>query len=77
MRHYVGMSYPAPSAVAELLKPITWFLPVWASSCGVLASGQSLDGRIARVVAGVLLAGPAVCATSQAVKDWFDRMSMP
>jgi chlorophyll synthase len=25
------------------------------------------------VIAGVLLAGPAVCATSQAVNDWFDR----
>jgi chlorophyll/bacteriochlorophyll a synthase len=25
------------------------------------------------VLAGVLLAGPAVCATSQAVNDWFDR----
>ena len=25
------------------------------------------------IVTGVLLAGPLVCATSQAVNDWFDR----
>ena len=64
---------PAPSAVAELLKPITWFPPMWAFACGVVASGQPLDGRWPLVVAGVLLAGPFVCATSQAVNDWFDR----
>ncbi|MFN9102847.1 MAG: chlorophyll synthase ChlG, partial [Betaproteobacteria bacterium] len=67
------MALPAPSAVAELLKPITWFPPMWAFGCGVVASGQSLDGRLGLVLAGVLLAGPAVCATSQAVNDWFDR----
>jgi chlorophyll/bacteriochlorophyll a synthase len=67
------MALPAPSAVAELLKPITWFPPMWAFGCGVVASGQPLDGRVGLIVAGVLLAGPAVCATSQAVNDWFDR----
>ena len=46
---------------------------MWAFGCGVVASGQSLDGRLGLVLAGVLLAGPAVCATSQAVNDWFDR----
>jgi chlorophyll/bacteriochlorophyll a synthase len=65
--------YPAPSAIAELLKPITWFPPMWAFGCGVVASGVSLDGRVALVVTGVLLAGPMVCATSQAVNDWYDR----
>ncbi len=24
------LRYPAPSAVLELLKPITWFPPMWA-----------------------------------------------
>jgi chlorophyll/bacteriochlorophyll a synthase len=67
------MVLPAPSAVAELLKPITWFPPMWAFGCGVVASGQPIDGRVGLIVAGVLLAGPAVCATSQAVNDWFDR----
>nr|AGS08020.1 BchG [Aquincola tertiaricarbonis] len=67
------MSRPRLSAVAELLKPITWFPPMWAFGCGVVASGASADGRWALIVAGVLLAGPFVCATSQAVNDWFDR----
>ncbi len=67
------MTLPAPSAVAELLKPITWFPPMWAFACGAVASGASADGRLWLVAAGVLLAGPLVCATSQAVNDWFDR----
>jgi chlorophyll synthase len=46
---------------------------MWAFACGVVASGQPLDGRWGLVLAGVLLAGPFVCATSQAVNDWFDR----
>jgi chlorophyll/bacteriochlorophyll a synthase len=64
---------PKVSAVAELLKPITWFPPMWAFACGAVASGASADGRLWLVAAGVLLAGPLVCATSQAVNDWFDR----
>jgi chlorophyll synthase len=67
------MQRPAFSTVAELLKPITWFPPMWAFACGVVASGVSTDGRWLTIVAGVLLAGPFVCATSQAVNDWFDR----
>ena len=67
------MLLPAPSAVAELLKPITWFPPMWAFACGAVASGASTEGRLGVVVGGVLLAGPLVCATSQAVNDWFDR----
>jgi chlorophyll synthase len=64
---------PSLSTVAELLKPITWFPPMWAFACGVVASGVSPDGRWPIIVIGVLLAGPLVCATSQAVNDWFDR----
>jgi chlorophyll synthase len=64
---------PKVSAIAELLKPITWFPPMWAFACGAVASGASADGRLWLVAAGVLLAGPLVCATSQAVNDWFDR----
>jgi chlorophyll synthase len=67
------MLLPAPSAVAELLKPITWFPPMWAFACGVVASGAAPDQRWALIVVGVLLAGPLVCATSQAANDWFDR----
>ena len=66
-------SVPAWPVVAELLKPITWFPPMWAFCCGVVASGVSPDGRWLVIVIGVLLAGPLVCASSQAVNDWFDR----
>ena len=68
-----ALSYPAPSAIAELLKPITWFPPMWAFACGVVASGMPLAERWPLILLGLLLAGPLVCATSQAVNDWFDR----
>jgi len=67
------MARPSLSAVAELLKPITWFPPMWAFACGVVASGVAPDGQWWLIITGVLLAGPLVCATSQAVNDWFDR----
>jgi chlorophyll synthase len=67
------MQRPALSTVAELLKPITWFPPMWAFACGVVASGVSTQGRWLLIVVGVMLAGPLVCASSQAVNDWFDR----
>jgi chlorophyll/bacteriochlorophyll a synthase len=67
------MALPQISAVAELFKPITWFPPMWAFSCGVVASGEPWAERWPTIVVGVLLAGPLVCATSQAVNDWFDR----
>ncbi len=67
------MTRPALSAVAELLKPITWFPPMWAFGCGVIASGVSPSGHWGLIGTGVLLAGPLVCASSQAVNDWFDR----
>jgi len=66
-------SVPSPSAVLELLKPVTWFAPMWAFMCGVVSSGVSLEGRWHLLVGGVFLAGPLLCATSQAVNDWYDR----
>ena len=66
-------SVPALPVVAELLKPITWFPPMWAFGCGVVASGVSTEGRWPLIVTGIVLAGPMVCASSQAVNDWFDR----
>ena len=64
---------PAWTAYVELLKPITWFPPMWAFACGTVASGQSLGERWPYALAGIALAGPLVCGTSQVVNDWFDR----
>ncbi|MEM8970471.1 MAG: chlorophyll synthase ChlG [Pseudomonadota bacterium] len=61
------------SAMVELLKPITWFAPMWAFACGIISSGVAVSDRLVEVTLGLLLAGPLVCGTSQAVNDWFDR----
>ncbi|WP_448579693.1 chlorophyll synthase ChlG [Thermaurantiacus sp.] len=66
-------SRPRPKDVLELLKPVTWFPPMWAFMCGVVSSGVPLGERWPFLIAGMLLAGPLVCGTSQAVNDWFDR----
>jgi chlorophyll/bacteriochlorophyll a synthase len=67
------MLHPAPSAILELLKPITWFPPMWAFACGVVSVGLPEQQRWSVVVVGLVLAGPMVCGTSQAINDWFDR----
>ena len=64
---------PSPSAVLELFKPVTWFPPMWAFMCGVVSSGMPFQDRWLFLIAGIALTGPLVCATSQAVNDWFDR----
>ena len=59
------------SAALTLLKPITWFAPMWAFGCGVISAGPG--AHWAQVALGVALAGPLVCGTSQAANDWYDR----
>lgn len=66
-------SAPAPRDVLELLKPVTWFAPMWAFGCGVVSSGVPLKDHVWTLVAGVVLCGPLVTGTSQAANDWFDR----
>ena len=61
------------ATTVELLKPVTWFPPMWALMCGVVSSGAPLSPNWLVILGGVLLAGPLVCGTSQAVNDWFDR----
>ena len=68
-----ALSYPAPATILELLKPITWFAPMWAFLCGLISINAPLSERWGLVIAGTLLAGPLVCGTSQAVNDWYDR----
>lgn len=67
------MTRPAILSFTELLKPITWFAPMWAFACGVVSSGAAAGTRWPMILAGVVLAGPLVCAASQAVNDWYDR----
>lgn len=57
----------------RLIKPITWFPPMWAYLCGVVSSGAALGGSWTLVVLGIVLAGPIVCGMSQAANDWCDR----
>ncbi len=64
---------PEPLAVLELLKPVTWFPPMWALACGFVSAGAPLFERWPFALGAILLAGPLVCGTSQAVNDWFDR----
>jgi chlorophyll synthase len=64
---------PQPAAILTLLKPITWFPPMWAFACGVISGGGSLSNDWLVIMAGIMLAGPLICGTSQAVNDWFDR----
>jgi chlorophyll synthase len=64
---------PRPRDVLELMKPVTWFPPMWAFMCGVVSSGVPLAERWGFLVAGMLLAGPLVCGNSQVINDWFDR----
>ena len=57
----------------RLIKPITWFPPMWAYLCGAISSGVSPSGQWGLVLLGVVLAGPIVCGMSQAANDWCDR----
>lgn len=57
----------------ELIKPITWFPPMWAYLCGVVSVGASPWAALPLVILGIILAGPVVCGMSQAANDWCDR----
>lgn len=65
--------YPEPAAMLRLIKPITWFPPIWAYLCGSVSAGVPLSGNWGMVLLGMALAGPIVCGMSQAANDWCDR----
>ncbi len=64
---------PEPQALLTLLKPVTWFPPMWAYLCGIVSAGIWPGAAWPLVILGVLLAGPIVCGMSQAANDWCDR----
>jgi chlorophyll synthase len=66
-------SLPEASALLQLLKPITWFPPMWAFLCGTVSSGLSPLQQPLLLILGLALTGPLVCGASQVVNDWFDR----
>ncbi len=59
----------------RLMKPITWFAPMWAFLCGAVAVGMDWGNwqNLGRLSLGILLAGPVLCGLSQVLNDWFDR----
>ncbi len=65
--------WPEPRAMLTLLKPHTWFPPMWAYLCGVVSVGAGVADQWFLVALGVILAGPIVCGMSQAANDWCDR----
>ncbi|NBD29043.1 MAG: chlorophyll synthase ChlG [Alphaproteobacteria bacterium] len=70
---HASRRWPRPRAVLTLLKPVTWFPPIWAYLCGVVASGVAPVTAPVAVLVGMVLAGPVVCGMSQAANDWCDR----
>jgi chlorophyll synthase len=70
---FQSRQYPEPRAMLRLIKPITWFPPIWAFLCGAVSSGIPLGANWTTVILGMVLAGPIVCGMSQAANDWCDR----
>ncbi len=62
-----------PGAIPQLMKPVTWFPPMWAFTCGVVSTGESISDTWWILLKGLLLAGPLLCAMSQTMNDYFDR----
>ncbi len=65
--------YIEAKAIVTLMKPVTWFPPMWAFLCGAISTGESLSENWLVLVAGLVLAGPLMCAMSQTMNDYFDR----
>ena len=69
----VAVGRASPGALLELLKPITWFPPMWAFLCGWVSADPGAGPGIWSLLAGIILTGPLVCGASQIINDWYDR----
>ena len=73
LENYPYKNIPSISSIISLIKPITWFPPVWAFLCGAVSSSNiSLDTSMLLLI-GLILSGPIVCGMSQAINDWCDK----
>ena len=73
LQKYQNQPYPNLLTSLELIKPITWFPPMWAFLCGAVSTGMISTKNLDLVLLGVVLSGPVVCGMSQAANDWCDR----
>jgi chlorophyll synthase len=60
----VAVGRASPGALLELLKPITWFPPMWAFLCGWVSAGPDAGLSLWLLLAGIALTGPLVCGAS-------------
>ena len=73
LEDYQNKKIPSISSIIILIKPITWFPPMWAFLCGAVSSSNiSMDSSMLLLI-GLILSGPIVCGMSQAVNDWYDK----
>ncbi len=73
LENYPYKNIPSISSIISLIKPITWFPPMWAFLCGAVSSSNiSLDTSMLLLI-GLILSGPIVCGMSQAINDWCDK----
>jgi chlorophyll synthase len=62
------------ASLRTFAKPGTWFAPMWAMLVGCVAGGATWTfPSVGKVLLGMILAGPLLCAFSQIANDWFDR----
>ena len=73
---YIPARRPAYLARSiALMKPITWFAPMWAFLCGAIASGATVWElpQLGTLFLGIVMAGPILTGVSQVFNDYFDR----
>ena len=73
LENYPYKNIPSISSIIILIKPITWFPPMWAFLCGAVSSSNISLNTSMLLLIGLILSGPIVCGMSQAINDWCDK----